>query len=60
MKKKSQKLTIKKVSKMLAVGEKTVYRLAKKGSIPAIKIKEKWCFEFSILNQWIQKNITKF
>ena len=42
---------------MLAVGEKTVYRLAKKGSIPAIKIKEKRCFYFSILNPWIQKKI---
>jgi len=42
---------------MLAISEKTVNHLSKKGGIPVIKVKEKWCFDLHVLDRWIQKKI---
>lgn len=38
-------LTVKQVAKYLQIGERSVYRLAREGKIPATKILNKWRFD---------------
>ncbi|MES9927691.1 MAG: helix-turn-helix domain-containing protein [Candidatus Thiodiazotropha sp. 6PDIVS] len=46
-------LTIKELSEFLKVNERTIYRLANKGDIPAFKVGNSWRFERSKIVQWM-------
>ena len=46
-------LTLQEVAKYLRVHPSTVYRLAKKGQIPAFKLGSDWRFNLESLDQWL-------
>lgn len=48
-------LTIKEVAAYLKVNERTVYRLAASGDIPAFKVGGSWRFRKDTLEQWIEQ-----
>jgi len=47
-------LTIKEVAEYLQVTERTLYRLAQEGKIPAFKVGNSWRFRREDLDQWIR------
>lgn len=49
-----QILTIKEVAAYLKVHERTVYRLASKGEIPAFKVANSWRFKEEEIQSWIK------
>jgi excisionase family DNA binding protein len=46
-------LTIGEAAKLLKIGKRSVYKLAKEKKIPAKKILNKWRFEKSALMDWV-------
>ena len=50
-----QVLTFKEVAKYLKVNERTIYRMAEAGRLPAFKIGNSWRVRESDLNAWIQE-----
>jgi len=48
-------MTVKQVAKYLQVDEHTIYRLARSGKIPAIKISGQWRFKKDIMVKWINE-----
>lgn len=52
-------LTLDEVAAYLKAGKRTVYRLAKKGEIPAFKLGGTWRFRRSELERWIAESIKK-
>lgn len=58
-------LTVQQVAEYLQVDNHTIYRLAKKGGIPAIKIAGQWRFKKDLIDKWLEegsltKRITKY
>jgi len=51
----TQIMTIKEVSEYLKLAEKTAYRLASQGDIPAFKIGGSWRFDRSDIDKWIEE-----
>ncbi len=53
-------LTVKEVAEYLKVNDRTVYRMAAAGSIPAFKVGASWRFKMSEIEKWIsvQSNLT--
>ncbi|HBP6850585.1 TPA: helix-turn-helix domain-containing protein [Legionella pneumophila] len=51
-------MTIKEVADFLKVNERTIYRLATKGEIPAFKVGTSWRIETKELNIWIENQKT--
>jgi len=57
-KKKSQApeiLTVKQLASYLQMDEYTIYRLARSGKIPAMKIGAEWRFKKNLIDKWIEK-----
>lgn len=52
-------LTIKEVSEYLKLAEKTTYRLAAEGKIPAFKVGGSWRFRKSEIDNWINEQANK-
>jgi len=52
-------LTIKEVAKYLKLKDMTVYRLAKKGSLPASKVGGMWRFKKERIDQWLRDHEQK-
>lgn len=50
-----QIVTIKEVAGYLKVHERTVYRLAAKGEIPAFKVANTWRFRREDIEHWIEQ-----
>jgi len=48
-------MTVKQVAKYLQVDEHTIYRLARAGKIPAIKISGQWRFKKDVMDKWINE-----
>ncbi len=48
-------LTVREVAEYLKVNDRTVYRLAAAGTIPAFKVGSSWRFKQSEIEKWIQK-----
>ena len=48
-------LTIEEVAEILRVNKRTVYRLAVKGEIPAIRIGKSWRINFAELEEFLKK-----
>lgn len=49
-------LTLDKIASFLAVSRDTVYRMAQKGKIPAVKIGNQWRFAQSEVTAWLKAN----
>lgn len=50
----SKLLTLQEVASYLRVHASTIYRLTKKGQIPAIKIGSDWRFSTDSIDQWLR------
>ena len=48
-------LTVKQLASYLQMDEHTIYRLAKSGKIPAIKIGAKLRFKKDLIDKWIEE-----
>ena len=46
-------LTIQDVAKRFGVNTTTIYRLAKRGKLPAFKVGNQWRFSEDRLNEWV-------
>ena len=51
----TQIMTIKEVSEYLKLAEKTAYRLASQGKMPAFKIGGSWRFDKADIDKWIEE-----
>ncbi len=49
-------MTVQEVADYLRVTEKTIYRLIKRGSIPATKVGHNWRFDKVAIDMWLQQN----
>lgn len=49
-------LTLNEVAKLLRVDKMTVYRMVKRGAIPATRVGHQWRFEQSLIRQWLHKS----
>ena len=50
-----QIITVKEVADYLKVNERTVYRMATAGTIPAFKVGGSWRFKQSAIEEWIKE-----
>lgn len=48
-------LTLKDVAKYLQLSETTIYKMARVGEIPAIKIANQWRFKKEDIDKWLEK-----
>jgi len=48
-------LTVKQLANYLQMNEHTIYRLAKSGKIPALKIGAEWRFKKNLIDKWIEE-----
>lgn len=49
-------MTVEEVADYLRVTEKTIYRLLKRGDIPAVKVGHRWRFEKNSIDEWLHQN----
>lgn len=49
-------MTVEEVASYLRVTEKTVYRLLKRGDIPATKVGRRWRFDREAIDDWLQRH----
>lgn len=55
----SEIMTVKEVAAYLKIKEKTAYRLAGEGKLPAFKVGGAWRFRRAELDAWIEKQTAK-
>jgi excisionase family DNA binding protein len=48
-------LTVKQMAQYLQMNEHTIYRLARSGEIPSVKISGQWRFKKDLIDRWIIK-----
>lgn len=46
--------TVRQVAEYLSVNERTIYRMAERGDLPAFKVGDTWRFRREDLNAWIE------
>lgn len=51
----TQLMTVKELASYLRVTDKTIYRLLKRGSIPATKVGQRWRFSKALIDEWLQQ-----
>jgi excisionase family DNA binding protein len=49
-------MNVREVAAYLRISEAKVYRLAKEGGIPTVRIGKAWRFKKDLLDQWIRQN----
>ncbi len=52
-------MTVKQVSEYLQMDEHTVYKLARSGQIPSLKIAGQWRFKKDVIDKWISEEALK-
>jgi len=52
----TQFMTVREVADYLRVSEKTIYRLLRRGSIPATKVGRQWRFNKASIDGWLQRD----
>jgi len=50
-------MTVEELGDYLRFTKKTIYKLLKQGSIPAIKIGNKWRFDKELMDEWLHRNM---
>ncbi len=53
-KKEDKLMTVKEVAEYLRLDEHTIYRMARKGEIPAFKIAGQWRFKRELIEKWLK------
>ncbi len=48
----SEIMTLKETAKYLKIGKSTLYRMAREGKIPAVKIANQWRFRKDEIDKW--------
>jgi excisionase family DNA binding protein len=48
-------MTVKQVAEYLQMDEHTIYKLARSGQIPSIKIAGQWRFKKEVIDKWISQ-----
>jgi excisionase family DNA binding protein len=51
-------MTIEEAAEYLRFHPSTVYRLARQGAIPAVKVGKQWRIHRQTLDEWVQKQIS--
>ena len=54
--KKDKLWTVKEVAEYLQLDEHTVYRMARKGEIPAYKVAGQWRFKRELIEKWLEEH----
>jgi len=49
--------TVKEVAEYLQLDEHTIYRMARKGEIPAYKVAGQWRFKKKMIEEWLEQNL---
>jgi len=52
-------MTVKQVAHYLQMDEHTIYKLARSGKIPCIKISGQWRFKKDVIDKWIEEESLK-
>ena len=52
-------MTVKQIAEYLQMDEHTIYKLARSGQIPAIKIAGQWRFKREVIDKWINEGSLK-
>lgn len=52
-------MTVEEVARYLRVTERTIYRLLKRGDIPATRVGRQWRFERASIDEWLRQTATK-
>jgi excisionase family DNA binding protein len=52
-------MTVKQVAEYLQMDEHTVYKLARSGLIPSLKIAGQWRFKKDVIDKWISEESLK-
>ncbi len=47
-------LTLQEIAKRLQISETTLYKLARNGKIPAIKVGNQWRFKMEDIDSWLE------
>lgn len=50
-------LTSREVARKLRMSERTVHRLARKGTLPGVKVGRRWLFSRSALDEWLKERL---
>ena len=53
MTKRNKFLTLWEIADLLRVNKITVYRMVKKGTIPALKVGRQWRFDKNLIQRWL-------
>ncbi|MBC7361195.1 MAG: helix-turn-helix domain-containing protein [Candidatus Aminicenantes bacterium] len=53
--KENEIMTVKQVAEYLQMDEHTIYKLARSGQIPSIKIAGQWRFKKDVIDKWISE-----
>ena len=48
-------MTLKETAKYLKIGKSTLYKMAREGKIPAVKIANQWRFRKEDIDKWLQE-----
>jgi len=52
-------MTLEETAKYLKIGKSTLYKMAREGKIPAVKIANQWRFRKEDIDRWLQEIIKK-
>jgi len=47
-------MTVKQVAEYLQMSDDKIYDMAKKGELPAVKIRQQWRFDREEIDQWLK------
>ncbi len=52
-------MTLEETAKYLKIGNSTLYKMAREGKIPAVKIANQWRFRKEDIDKWLQEMINR-
>ena len=52
-------MTVEEIAVYLRLTKRTIYRLLKKGTVPAVKVGNKWRFDKSVIDSWLKPDFQK-
>ena len=52
-------MTVKQVAEYLQMSDDKIYDMAKKGELPAVKIRQQWRFDHEELDNWLKSTSNK-
>jgi len=53
----SEIMTLEETAKYLRIGKSTLYKMAREGEVPAIKIANQWRFRKRDIDKWLEERI---